>query len=104
MNLRRYQGKQYQGVCQKNLAAKNGLKHLQNALKKLDKMGVVVLSYHHSEMHEMPVIEALHTKATEGLVMLGKAKLVNHGVDDTGKYGVYGMRLGPVYLRFVARP
>lgn len=88
----------------KNNGIKHSLKLLQNALKRLNKMQVVVVGYHHDDLQQPPIIEALHTDATAGLVMLGKAKLTNHGVDDAGKYGVYDLMLGGVYVRFTVRP
>ncbi len=66
-------------------------------------MGIVVLRYHHGEMDQMPVIEALPNKATEGLIALGKAFPTSHGYDDCGAYRVYGMFLPGVYLRFIVR-
>lgn len=91
-------------VSKDNRAAKHSLKQLQTTMKRLEKMGIVVVGYHHDEMHQAPVIEALHTNATAGLVMLGKAQQTNQGVDATGKYVIYGMMLNNVYLRFTVRP
>lgn len=94
----------HQHVSKDNRAAKHSLKQLQNAMKRLEKMGVVVVSYYHHEMHQKPVITALHNDATAGLVMLGKAKQTNQGVDATGQYAIYGMMLNNIYLRFTVRP
>ncbi len=94
---------QYNGVDKSNQSAKKGLKQLQKAFAKFDKMGVVVLSYQQHEMHEMPVVEALHNKATEGLIALGKAVLASYGRDDYGNYRIYGLFVSGVYLRFLVR-
>lgn len=96
-------GKYGRHVCKGNLAAKGSLKQLQAAMKQLDKMEVIVVGYHHDEMHQVPVIEALHTDATAGLVKLGRAKQTNQGIDATGKYVIYGMMLNDIYLRFTVR-
>ncbi len=87
----------------RNIEVEKGLRRLQNALKQLDKMGIVVLSCHYSKTHEMPIIEALHTDATQGLITLGKAMRTSRGQNKLGRYDVYGMELNGVYLRFIVR-
>lgn len=93
----------HQHVSKDNRAAKNSLKQLQIGIKRLQKMGLIVLSYRHDEMHLPPIIEVLPNQATAGLIALGKVTLTNQGVDAAGKYAVYGMMLGMVYVRFTQR-
>ncbi len=94
---------QYNGVDKSNTSAKKGLRQLRKAFAEFDKMGVVVLSYQQHEMHEMPIVEALHNNATEGLIALGKAVNTGYGNDASGNYRIYGLFVSGVYLRFIVR-